>query len=169
VVFIHNTVIDRGINFADGTRTFTVPLYVSKIKEFIGTFTCTAVPLYFLTASVFLYSREISYKDNIKKKCRTIVLPYFLWTALEIVFLAAAQNISSAKPYFANLIIKDFSVWDWLGAFTGKSGMFAVSGHPLNYPLWFLRDLFILNIFSPVIKKITDIFPAGAFAVFFIA
>jgi hypothetical protein len=156
-----------GINFADGTQTFAVPLYVSKIKEFIGTFTCTAVPLYFLISSVFLYSREINYKDTIKKKCGTIVLPYFLWTVLEIIFLAAAQNISFTKPYFANLIIKDFSLWDWLGAFTGKSGMFAGEGTPLNFPLWFLRDLFILNIFFPVIKKIIDAFPAGAFIVFF--
>jgi hypothetical protein len=166
VVFIHNGVIDEGINFAEGILTFAVPLYVSKIKEFIGTFTCIAVPLYFLISSVFLYSREISYKDNIKKKCGTIVLPYCLWAVLEILFLFTAQNISFSKPYFAKIIIKDFSLWDWLGAFTGKSGMFA--DLPLNYPLWFLRDLFILNIFFPVIKKIIDAFPAGAFTAFFI-
>jgi hypothetical protein len=59
-------------------------------------------------------------------------------------------------------------MWDWLGAFTGKSGLFAITGLPLNGPFWFLRDLFILNIFFLGIKKVIDIFPAGSFIVFFI-
>jgi hypothetical protein len=167
VVFIHNIVIERGINFADGTQTFFVPVYVFKIKEFVGTFTCAAVPLFFIISSLLLYSKEIKFTDNVKKKCKTILLPYFLWITLEIIFRLVMQNFSFAKPYIANLIT-DFSVWDWLGAFTGKSGFFAADGLPLNGPFWFLRDLFILNIFFLVIKKVIDAFPAGSFILFFI-
>jgi hypothetical protein len=167
VVFIHNIVIERGINFADGTQTFFVPVYVLKIKEFVGAITCTAVPLFFIISSLLLYSTEIKFTDNFKKKCKTILLPYFLWITLEIIFRFVLQNFSFAKPYIP-IIITNFSVWDWLGAFTGKSGLFAADGLPLNAPFWFLRDLFILNIFFLVIKKVIDTFPAGSFILFFI-
>ena len=43
-----------------------------------------------------------------------------------------------------------------------------MEGMPLNVPFWFLRDLFILNLFFRVIKKVIDIFPAGSFIMFFI-
>jgi len=42
VVFIHNGVIDEGVNFAGGTELFDPPLYVVKVRELIEAFTCVA-------------------------------------------------------------------------------------------------------------------------------
>jgi fucose 4-O-acetylase-like acetyltransferase len=172
VVFIHNTVIDRGVNFADGTQTFEVPFYVSKLKEFAGTFTSIAVPLFFFISGFLLYTKEPTFLGNFRKKTRTILLPYMLWAFLVILFLFTAQSFSFTKPYFANLIVRNFSAIDWTGAFIGHFGKFAVNssggGLPLVYQFWFLRDLFVLNLLFVIIKKIVDLCPGGTLVLFFI-
>jgi surface polysaccharide O-acyltransferase-like enzyme len=169
VVFIHNTVIDKGVNFSDGTQTFEVPLYVAKIKELAGTFTCIAVPLFFLISGYLLYIKEPVFLENLKKKCRTILLPYILWAVLVILFLFTAQSFSFTKPYFANLIVREFSPADWTGAFIGHFGKFREPNpFPLVYQFWFIRDLFVLNLLFVIVKKLVDRFPGGVFALFFI-
>jgi surface polysaccharide O-acyltransferase-like enzyme len=67
VVFIHNTVIDSGVNFSDGTQTFEVPFYVAKAKELAGTFTSIAVPLFFLISGFLLYIKEPKYIENLER------------------------------------------------------------------------------------------------------
>jgi fucose 4-O-acetylase-like acetyltransferase len=167
VVFIHNTVIDRGVNFADGAQTFEIPLYVAKIKELAGTFTGVAVPLFFLISGFLLYAKEPDFLRNLNKKCRTILLPYVLWAFLVILFLFTAQSFSFTKPYFANLIVRNFSPLDWIGVFLGHFGKFAADGYPLVYQFWFLRDLFVLNLLFVIIKKFVDRCPGGVFVLFF--
>jgi surface polysaccharide O-acyltransferase-like enzyme len=167
VVFIHNTVIDKGVNFAGGTQLFEVPFYVSKIKELVGTFTGIAVPLFFLISGFLLYTKEITFLENLKKKVGTILLPYTLWAFIVILFLFTAQSFSFTKPYFANLIVREFSPADWLGAFIGHFGKFKEpSPFPLVYQFWFLRDLFVLNFLFAIIRKIIDLLPAGSFFMF---
>ncbi|GAB6390969.1 MAG: acyltransferase [Treponematales bacterium] len=168
VVFIHG-VINEGVNFAGGTEVFDTPLYVVKVWELTGAFTCVAVPLFFLISSFLLYSKGPRFMANLKKKSRTILLPYILWNALAVLFFFTAQSIPWTKPYFATYIIRNFSLWDWLGVFAGHFGQFNEGlATPLVYQFWFLRDLFILNLLFAVIKKVIDAFPAGAFLLFFI-
>jgi surface polysaccharide O-acyltransferase-like enzyme len=161
-------VIDRGVNFLDGTQTFEVPLYVAKAKELVGTFTATAVPLFFLIAGFLLYTKEPTWRENLKKKCRTILLPYMLWGVLVLFFLFAAQSISFTKQYFANIIIRDFTLIDFIDAFIGKFTAARDYQYPLVYQFWFLRDLFVLNLFFVIIKKSIDICPGGTFVLFFV-
>ncbi|MDR1324801.1 MAG: acyltransferase [Treponema sp.] len=169
VVFIHNTVINAGVNFSDGSQTFEAPLYVEKVKELAGTFTGIAVPLFFLISGFLLYIKEQKFLGNLKKKCRTILLPYILWAILVILFLFVAQSFSFTKPYFATRIVREFSPLDWIGVFAGHFGKFAVPyGHPLVYQFWFLRDLFVLNLLFVIIKKIVDRCPGGTLVLFFI-
>jgi fucose 4-O-acetylase-like acetyltransferase len=168
VVFIHNTVINEGVNFSDGTQTFDVPLYVAKIKELAGAFTSIAVPLFFLISGFLLYAKEPKFLENLHKKCRTILLPYILWAILVILFLFTAQSFSFTKPYFVNLIVRNFSPIDWIGVFLGHFGKFAEPyGNPLVYQFWFLRDLFVLNLLFVIIKKIVDTCPGGTLVLFF--
>jgi fucose 4-O-acetylase-like acetyltransferase len=169
VVFIHGGTIDTSVNFADGIQTFEVPFYVARIQELTNAITCVAVPLFFLMSGFLLYVKESEFFENLKKKCRTILLPYFLWAILVIFFLFIAQGFSFTKPYFATLIVRNFSPIDWIGVFLGHFGKFAEpSGHPLVYQFWFLRDLFVLNLLFAIIKKIIDLCPGGVFVLLFL-
>ena len=107
----------------------------------------------------------------LKKKCRTILLPYFLWNVIIFFAFFICQKISFLRQYFATIIIDEMSWKDFAGLFTGRisegaEGLFP----PLVYQFWFLRELFFCIILSPVVKKLTEKVPLfyGAFIIFMI-
>jgi fucose 4-O-acetylase-like acetyltransferase len=141
---------------------------VVKAKELAGTFTGIAVPLFFLISGFLLYIKEQKFFENLKKKCKTILLPYILWNILVIIFFYIAQSFSFTKPYFVTTIIRDFKLIDWIDAFVGKFTEAREYKYPLVYQFWFLRDLFVLNLLFVIIKKIVDLCPGGALVLFLI-
>ncbi|MDR1029749.1 MAG: acyltransferase [Treponema sp.] len=143
---------------------------MEKIIELVSSFTCVAVPLFFVISSCLLYSKEDSFIINIKKKSKTIILPYLSWIVLTIIFYYVAQSFSFTKKYFATVIIRNFTMLDWIQAFIGKIN--APENPTAHYPIvmqfWFLRDLIILNIFYLPLKKVIDTFPVSTFALLFV-
>lgn len=160
VVFIHNTPDE--INFHGNVGVLEIPVYIEKIRIlFSGIIARIAVPMFFLISSFLLYTKENNFKNVLKKKCRTILLPYMLWQILYLLWAFAVQNNpireSFAKPEDRLL---NYSVLDWLQAFFGNfTDEPGLTRTPYNYPLWFLRDLFILDLLFIPIKKIIDRFP----------
>jgi fucose 4-O-acetylase-like acetyltransferase len=144
---------------------------VENVQRLIGIITAIAVPMFFLFSAYFLYFREQNYLPAMKKKCRTILLPYFLWNLLLILFYFLMQTLPFTKQFFAadpGHLIRNYGIIDWIDVFWGKITYRNEYGHPFVYQFWFLRDLFILNIFFVFIKKIVDKFPLGIFVMFFI-
>ena len=123
---------------------------ISRIITFV------AVPLFFLMSSVLLYAKDFTWKSNMRKKFKSLILPYLLWISIYILFYFAGQSFSTTKPFFANAgrQVSKMSIKDFFGAYTGIGG----NGLFVN-ALWFLRDLIILNLLAPLIKRIIDRFP----------
>jgi fucose 4-O-acetylase-like acetyltransferase len=167
VVFIHNNPTE--VNFADGTEIYTIPAYVNIVRELISNIIARiAVPLFFLVSGYLLYAKETKFITVLKKKSRTILLPYISWNVLAIVFFYIAQSFSFTKPYFANIIIRNFKTIDWIDAFIGKFTAARQYQYPLVSQFWFLRDLFILNLSFIGIKKLVDRFPFGTIFFLFV-
>jgi fucose 4-O-acetylase-like acetyltransferase len=144
---------------------------VENIQRLIGIITAIAVPMFFLFSAYFLYFKEQKYVPTMKKKCRTILLPYFLWNLLLILFYFLMQTLPFTKQFFMtdpDHLISNYGIIDWIDVFWGKITYRDEYGHPFVYQFWFLRDLFILNIFFVFIKKIVDKFPLGIFVLFFV-
>lgn len=155
VVFIHS--YTEGVSYDDLIVELNIPEWLQVIKYIVSqSVSRVAVPLFFLISSILLYSKEFTFKNNMKKKCSSILLPYIFWNTVWILLYLTAQSISIIAPYFSNKIyyVRDFSLEEWIKAFLYFNG-----NTPFLYPFWFLRDLFILNIFSLIIKKIIDKFP----------
>jgi fucose 4-O-acetylase-like acetyltransferase len=165
VVFIHNQISE--IKFSDGNQIYEIPIYIEKIRYLISEIISRiAVPLFFLISGYLLYKKEIRFTTNIKKKYKTILIPYFFWNIVNLSVFIIGQNLPFTKAYFGNPIndVSKFGLLDWLDVFGGK---FTGRSSPINVPLWFLRDLFILNLLSIGIKKIIDNFPLGIIVLFF--
>jgi len=165
LIVIHHTFFDFYYKFLCTPE----PIYVEKIRIlFTDIVVKVAVPLFFIISSFFLYSKENSFVTVLKKKSRTVLLPYILWNFLYILWVFIVQNnpireLSTPPEY----CLINYSPLDWLQAFLGDfSHSQSLERFPFNYPLWFLRDLFILNLFFIPIKKIIDKFP---FAVLMLA
>jgi fucose 4-O-acetylase-like acetyltransferase len=161
VVYIHNGALHENVNCA----AIDIHGYVGKIETAVQAIVRIAVPLFFIISAFLLYAKMPPFTSNLKKKCLTILLPYILWTTLITLYTFARQNLDPTIPSVYGKM-SNFTFMDWLGAIAGYAGVFHEM--PLAFQFWFIRDLFILNIFFVAIKKIVDICPAGVILLLFL-
>ena len=95
-------------------------------------------------------------------RSKSLLLPYILWTVITVILYFIAQSIPQTAPYFQNPIntVRNWKGVDWIKIFTYhnlNSGLKT----PLVYQFWFIRDLIILIILSPVLKFLCEKFAGG--------
>ena len=164
VVIIHNGINEK--SFTAKGVTAVIPDYVENMQRLIGIITATAVPLFFLISSYLLYIKEKEFIPVLKKKCRSIAIPYILWNLLFVLLYFTMQTLPFTKAFFktdAEHLISNYGVIDWIDVFWGKITYRSEFGHPFAGQFWFMRDLFILNLLFTGIKKLIDAFPLGVF------
>jgi fucose 4-O-acetylase-like acetyltransferase len=171
VVIIHNGINEK--SFTGRGIAVAIPDYVGNVQRMIGIVTAIAVPLFFLISAYLLYTKEQAFVPVLKKKCRTIAVPYLLWHIILIGVYFAVSAIPFTKQYFTpEKPIPSWGFFDWIKAFAGDYSKMAedksVISYPFIYQFWFIRDLFILNMFFIGIKKLADKFPLGTFVLFLI-
>jgi fucose 4-O-acetylase-like acetyltransferase len=169
VVIIHNGISAKA--FSQRNIIAVIPDYVENVQRLIGIITAIAVPMFFLFSAYFLYIKEQKYASVLKKKSRTILLPYLLWNLLLVLFYFLMQTLPFTKQFFMtdpDHLISNYGIIDWIDVFVGKFTEKREYQYPFVYQFWFLRDLFILNILFLPIKKIVDRFPLGIFVLLFI-
>lgn len=156
VVCIHNGVGMGEAKLANGVITTNLPTwfdyYSYALSEIIPR---CAVSGFFLMSSLLLYRKKFTWKLNMKKRIKTLLIPYIILNSFWIVVFALGQHIPQTKIFFNNQdnIVANFTLFKWLQAY----GIGAP--YPFLYPLWFLRNLLILNILAVLIKKIIDFAP----------
>lgn len=170
VVFIHNDFREAELakSAAEG---FAVPLFNQGaaglwIQRFIseGIAVC-AVPLFFLFSSYLFFMKNDSPKTVLRKKIKSLAVPYFLWIFLNLALCLAAKLLAvKLNPSFVknpgNIVVLNWNFLDWIKAFFGYG--FDGFNHPYVGQLWFARDLFLMMIFSPLLRKVYKKFPKAA-------
>ncbi|MFD1746717.1 acyltransferase [Rhizobium helianthi] len=102
---------------------------------------------------------SFDYGRVLSSKSRTVLLPFMLWNFLLILFVLAVQRLGMGIGYFPDLW--HAGAWDWLNY------AFAFSDYPVNLPLYFLRDLILCILLSPVLVFLVRKAPAMTLGVFF--
>lgn len=166
VLFIHNSpkttnLIDFSHPLLSSEGLFnTIVILVSHVLTNI------AVPTFFIISGLLFFINidrfdRQSYLKKIKSRTYTLFIPYILWNILPALLMVGAKLLKTAflgtplseiTDYFATIdwhIFFDSTQWgemstDWLGNHLLSTG-------PANLPLWFLRDLIVMTIFTPVI------------------
>lgn len=151
VVYGHANIVTTS-NF---TMNADIPIWLDIIKYSISGIVCgCAVNGFFLISSILLYRKTFDWKNNIKKKVKTLIVPYFVISLIIVVFCLFFEKLPITRNFFGkHYALSKYNLIDWLYAFGIGSDC------PLNGPLWFLRNLFVLNILSVLIKKAIDKFP----------
>lgn len=152
VVFLHAAI--TGLTNQELSASFDGPFaaykYVSTISILI---TRMAVPLFFIISGYLFfisYRNTLSdYKSKVKARARHLLQPIIIWTTLYLTFYYIAQQCTYTASFFSgnNLLIADYGWKNFIGAY---SGLFN-EGAMFTGQLWFLRNLFIICVFSPVI------------------
>ena len=164
VILIHSVAGENNqINFAENVVQLEMPAYVDVIQYiFTKVLGGIAVPFFFIISSYLFFAKPKKMKASIKSKVKSIAVPYIFWTILTILLFYIAQSFSFSKNYFAKQenIIRSWHLIDFLKAFAGRK----VSNdywQPLVFQFWYLRNLIIFMIFSPLIKLFAGRFPAS--------
>lgn len=106
-----------------------------------------SVPLLFMISGYLFFLTIKSgstqeFTDKFRKRFHTLVIPYFFWSLFGIVLFALLQSLPVSKPFFTKELIADFTPGKWL---------YTIFVLPIAAQLWFIRDLIVLIILSPVL------------------
>ena len=144
----------------DAPGTSCVALFCNIITAF---FRSQSVPIYyFISGYVFFKGVQFGY-DVYKKKLRnrlfSLFIPYLVWNMVALLWY-----LFKSLPYFASLapgisnIEKNYSFKALLMTFWDNSvgvlpivNLASTQIYPVNSPLWYIRDLIIVVLATPVI------------------
>lgn len=172
VVFIHSFGLPSDYSLPSlNISSFTGMDVYNLIRIcFSHVLTHVAVPTFYLISGFlfFLGLKEFKirggYLRKVKSRFRTLVIPYILWNVISILlivglkigaFIFKGKPLSYILDYFQengwHHLFWDCNVWggnsvNWLGLATRYTG-------PSDFPLWFLRDLIVVIVFTPIIYR----------------
>lgn len=166
VVFIHMS--PKTINLIDAKYSLLSGHGIYNIIKilFSHTITSIAVPTFFLISGFLFFSnfQDWSWKGYQKKigsRIKTLLIPYILWNLIPFLLIVGKcliGDISNGNPttgtldFFYNNIGRIFYVFhEWESSSTDWLGNHLYSTAPLNVPLWFVRDLFVISLLTPII------------------
>lgn len=144
VVFIHSYL----------TKSDLMPFVTFVEDVFSKCIPIVAVPT-FMFISGYLYFSKCKhftlffYKTQTLKRIRTLLVPYIVWNTIVIFIFWSLHRFAPTiiNPSFEN--IQDYTILQLLDCYWRGSG-----GFPIAYQFWFIRDLFIIALLSPLIYLI---------------
>jgi surface polysaccharide O-acyltransferase-like enzyme len=150
VIYIHNGTSSVALSNGSVDLSISGPssFLVNMVSQGVARI---AVPLfYFMAGYLFFHGAALTpstYEAKMRSRVKTLLIPFLFWTVFWLVFKFVLQNISATAPYFnsAHKPIAQYGLIEVANAILGISEM------PSAYQFWFIRDLIILVIASPVI------------------
>lgn len=150
VIFIHN--ITTSVSFSgsssgvdlNGTYAeFIIYLISDGIADI-------AVPLFFLFSGFFFFNHfnKLTYPKKLSSRVKTLLIPYLFWNTAVLLLLFTVHSIPELKALAAGkgTPVTEYGPYDLFVAYTG----FSDNGLPIAYQFWFIRDLMLACLFSPV-------------------
>ncbi|WP_342646858.1 acyltransferase [Mucilaginibacter sp. CSA2-8R] len=161
IIYLHSYNLAVKFNGVD------VPIaknYNSFVQVFISDgITRIAVPLFAaISGFLFFYNFKPStqaFLNKYKKRFNSLFIPYILWSAWGLLFFFILQILPQSRKFFNSTLIKDYSLNKLLEV---------LFWDPLPYQLWFVRDLLILVLLSPIIYLILRYLKIVGLLLFFV-
>jgi hypothetical protein len=160
IVFLHSYKSDLSMQYnlvvATGFWYFIQTLIAKSI-------TMVSVPMFFTMSAYLLYVRFYFttgfYLKVIRSRFQTLLIPFFFWNSCILVAYALLPSIPVIGSLFAQTQVPPADQW---GLFECVNLLVGLTGFPINFQFWFIRDLFLLITFSPliyfIIKKTSSFF-----------
>ena len=126
---------------------------------FYEVFTRAVPPAFALVSAVLLYRKPYDWRKNAVRKFRALMMPLILLTSFWIALYAIGPHLPGIGGLFSSSTtrVADWTALDWFTAYFGWTSKHQMP--TLLYPLWFMRDLMVMNLLAPAIKWIIDRLP----------
>ncbi len=124
--------------------------------------------LFMISGYIFALQDTKPYKERVKKRVITLLVPYLIWSAagLLITYLWQQHPVTAKAVWNAQLDQmgdnRPYSEMNWKEILTRWILI------PVSFQLWFIRSLFIYNMLYPFFKWVVTKYAAIWFAVMFI-
>ncbi len=167
VVMIHShfkVVSIGGVDISFDLKEF--PIYCNVSFLLSKLIASIAVPMFYVFSGYLFFKNNSSftandYLEKLRKRVKTLLIPYIFWNIVVVAFYFLAQIFMPSMVSGNNKPIVDYNIIDWLKIFWNyKDEM------PICYQLWFIRDLMVVVLMSPIIyfaikKSVFTIFVIG--------
>lgn len=149
VVFYHNEAGGEFTRILQGA-----PAYSFIVDLIANGFAGIRVPAFFLIAGFVFFTNFRPtvgwFRVKISSRARSLLIPLVLWSALWMLVFATVQRVPATASFLSGTSvwsarIAEFSPLRIAQALLGPSSQLFL------YHLWFLRDLFILVLLTPLI------------------
>jgi succinoglycan biosynthesis protein ExoH len=117
------------------------------------------VPCLSAISGYLLFQRGLDafdYRKTLRTKASTILLPFLLWNTAFLVLVLAAQAGGIGFGYLPDVM--NATPLEWMNL------AFAIESWPINIPLYFLRDLLLCLLLSPLIAMAVLRYPRTVLA-----
>ena len=142
---IAENVYDRDAGFFD-----IVYFILTRLVGLSSVSLLSVVSGYFIVSSLL----KVGTAKLIVSKFKTLIVPLVAWNALMLALLIAYALLTGHR--------QDLPTPDVAGI---ANAFLAITQWPLVVPLWFLRDLFVCCLFSPILYVALKRFPAATIVV----
>ncbi len=167
VILIHcNFLPDMPEPMAPGANT---AMFTACLAWFDRYILSLSVPLFFFMSG-YLFFRSgpqlsaTGYAHKLAGRARSLLIPYMAWNTIGLLLLAL-KKLPALAPAFPQYESFTFSIPQILTGYVDLAG----SGYPYDFVLWFLRNLILIVILSPLVSWALQVNRWLAPALFFIA
>lgn len=141
--------------------SFTHSQLLPEVQRLVDVFLRgQSVPVYyFISGYVFFLGKEFTkqtFLNKLKNRVGTLLIPYIVWNTITLLFTVCISFISFkgiANKYSLDLSIPNIlnCFWEYDGAIVGQKTNYGI---PILGPTWFLRDLMVVVLCTPVLNFI---------------
>ena len=121
----------------------------------------TGVPGFFFISGFLFFLSKKSYQQKLETRFHTLLIPYLLWNAL-LIALYFLVNVAGYPQDINGKNMADYTYIDYIRAFWDRGSYDEGNFVPILCPFWYIRNLLIMSILSPVlyhiIKYVREIF-----------
>lgn len=150
VVFLHAAT--TGLTNQELSASYDGPYAIYKYLSTALTLTTrVAVPVFLIISGYLFFinykNTFIDYKRRIKARTTHLLQPIIYGTLYLLLYYIAQKTPYTANLFSGNnLLIEEYKWKDFIGAYTGLFDTTMFAGQ-----FWFLRNLFIICLFSPLL------------------
>ena len=113
----------------------------------------TGVPGFFFISGFLFFLSKKTFCQKLETRLHTLLIPYLMWNFLLLALYVSAFIIGYPQDINGRNI-SDFTIIDYLRLFWDRGSYDNGNFVPLLCPLWYIRNLLIMSLLSPIIYYI---------------
>ncbi|MDD6826553.1 MAG: acyltransferase [Oscillospiraceae bacterium] len=124
-----------------------------------------AVPLFYFMSGMLFFNGIKSWKDclpKMHKRIYTLLIPYLIWNLIFVSWFAIMGLLPGISQFVNSNV---FTQLDWNDPLASLNFLFI---QPAGFHLWFLRDLILYVIISPLLYEVILRFKWGSLVILFL-